>query len=56
MSYRPDTPFDSVESAHEYVHLLEEAIAEAIAGIRRFHDGHHVNFKATILSATATSA
>ena len=29
MSYRPDTPFDSVESAHEYVHLLEEAIAEA---------------------------
>ena len=29
MSYRPDTPFDSVESAHEYVRLLEEAIAEA---------------------------
>jgi len=29
VSYRPDTPFDSVESAHEYVRLLEEAIAEA---------------------------
>ena len=29
MAYRPDTPFDSVESAHEYVRLLEEAIAEA---------------------------
>ena len=29
MSYRPDTPFDSVESAHEYVRLLEEAIADA---------------------------
>ena len=29
MSYRPDTPFDSVESAHEYVQLLEEAIADA---------------------------
>jgi hypothetical protein len=29
VSYRPDTPFDSVESAHEYLRLLEEAIAEA---------------------------
>lgn len=29
MSYRPDTPFDSIESAHEFVGLLEEAISEA---------------------------
>jgi hypothetical protein len=25
----PQTPFDSVENAHEYIHLLVEAIAEA---------------------------
>jgi hypothetical protein len=29
VSYRPDTPFDSIESAHEYARLLEEVIAEA---------------------------
>ena len=28
MAYRTDTPFDSVESAHEYIRLLEEAIAD----------------------------
>jgi hypothetical protein len=26
---KPATPFDSVENAHEYVHLLSEAINEA---------------------------
>jgi hypothetical protein len=25
----PQTPFDSVDNAHEYIHLLVEAIAEA---------------------------
>jgi hypothetical protein len=25
----PQTPFDSVENAHQYIHLLVEAIAEA---------------------------
>ncbi len=25
----PETPFDTVENAHEYIHLLMEALAEA---------------------------
>jgi hypothetical protein len=25
----PETPFDTVENAHEYIHLLMEAVAEA---------------------------
>ena len=29
MTTPPQTPFDSVENAHEYIHLLVEAIAEA---------------------------
>jgi hypothetical protein len=29
VSYRPETPFDSVESAHEYVRLLADALLEA---------------------------
>jgi hypothetical protein len=29
MSYDPETPFDSIESSHEYVSLLAEAIEEA---------------------------
>jgi len=29
LSHQPETPFDSVESAHEYVGLLLEAIADA---------------------------
>ncbi|HVM92787.1 MAG TPA: hypothetical protein VMT67_08260 [Terriglobales bacterium] len=29
MSWQPETPFDSLESAHEYVGLLLETIAEA---------------------------
>ncbi len=29
VSYQPETPFDSIESSHEYVALLAEAIAEA---------------------------
>ena len=29
MSSQPDSPFESLESAHEYVRLLLEALAEA---------------------------
>jgi hypothetical protein len=29
MGSHPQTPFDSVESAHEYIRLLREAIADA---------------------------
>jgi hypothetical protein len=29
MSYTPETPFDNIESSHEYVALLAEALAEA---------------------------
>ena len=29
MSWQPETPFDSLESAHEYVGLLLETIADA---------------------------
>jgi hypothetical protein len=29
MSYRSETPFDSIEGSHEYVALLAEAIEEA---------------------------
>ncbi len=29
MSYQPETPFDNIESSHEYVALLAEALDEA---------------------------
>ena len=29
MSYQPETPFDNIESSHEYVALLAEAVDEA---------------------------
>ena len=29
MSYKPETPFDSIEGAHQYIDLLLEAIEEA---------------------------
>ena len=29
MSYQPETPFDSIESSHEYVAMLAEAVEEA---------------------------
>ena len=32
-SMKPDTPFDSIESSHEYVGMLAEAIDEAMASI-----------------------
>ena len=30
---KPETPFDNIESSHEYVGLLAEAIDEAVASI-----------------------
>ena len=33
MNSQPETPFDSIENAHEYVRLLLETIAEARAEI-----------------------
>ena len=30
---RPETPFDNIESSHEYVSLLAEAIREALAEV-----------------------
>lgn len=32
---KPDTPFDSIESSHEYVGLLAEAIDEAMGSIEQ---------------------
>lgn len=31
--HRPETPFDNIESSHEYVSLLTAAVAEAIAEV-----------------------
>lgn len=33
MSHRSETPFDNIESSHEYVSLLAEAIEVAIAEV-----------------------
>jgi hypothetical protein len=33
MAYKPETPFDSIEGAHEYVGLLDAAVAEARGAI-----------------------
>ena len=33
MSYQSETPFDSIESSHEYIVMLSEAIAEAVAEV-----------------------
>jgi hypothetical protein len=33
MSYRSETPFDNIESSHEYVSLLADAIEEALAEV-----------------------
>ncbi len=34
MSYRSETPFDSIESSHEYISMLSDAIAEALADVQ----------------------
>ncbi len=33
MSYHSETPFDNIESSHEYVKLLSEAVEEALAEV-----------------------
>ncbi len=33
MSYEPETPFDSIEGAHEYLRLLAESVEESRADI-----------------------
>ena len=33
MSLRSETPFDNIESSHEYVSLLAEAVEEALAEV-----------------------
>jgi hypothetical protein len=33
MSYRSETPFDNIESSHEYVSMLADAIAVALAEV-----------------------
>jgi hypothetical protein len=33
MSHRSETPFDNIESSHEYVSLLADAIKEAMAEV-----------------------
>jgi len=33
MSYRSETPFDNIESSHEYITLLSEAVAIALAEV-----------------------
>ena len=33
MSSQPQTPFDTIENAHEYIRLLEEAISEAVQDV-----------------------
>jgi hypothetical protein len=33
LSYQSETPFDSIESSHEYIVMLSEAIAEALADV-----------------------
>jgi hypothetical protein len=39
MSYKPETPFDSIESAYEYVAIL----AETIEGVRQDVDSEIAN-------------
>jgi hypothetical protein len=34
VSTQPETPFDSIESSHEYVALLADAIAEALRDVQ----------------------
>ena len=33
MSYQSETPFDSIESSHQYIAMLADAIAEARADV-----------------------
>jgi hypothetical protein len=33
LSHQSETPFDSIESSHEYISMLADAIAEAMADV-----------------------
>ena len=69
MSHRPETPFDSIESSHEYVSLLAEAIEATIAEVdadialaaadgaaRRVEALQLVNFKLARLAGNMTGS
>jgi hypothetical protein len=69
MSSRSETPFDNIESSHEYVSLLAEAIEEALAEVqadislatsesaqRRRQALQLVHFKLSKLSANLSSS
>ncbi len=69
MSYRSETPFDNIESSHEYVSLLAEAIEVTLAEVeadmaqataeqagRRVEALQLVHFKLTRLAANMTSS
>jgi hypothetical protein len=69
MSYRSETPFDNIESSHEYVSLLAEAIevtlteveadlalASADGATRRVEALQLVHFKLTRLAANMTGS
>ena len=69
MSYRSETPFDNIESSHEYVSLLAEAIEVTLAEVeadmalatadgatRRVEALQLVHFKLTRLAANMTGS
>jgi hypothetical protein len=69
MSYRSETPFDNIESSHEYVSLLAEAIevtlteveadialATADGATRRVEALQLVHFKLTRLATNMTGS
>jgi hypothetical protein len=69
MSYRSETPFDNIESSHEYVTMLAEAIETTLAEVeadialatadgatRRLEALQLVHFKLTRLVANMTAS
>ena len=67
--HRPETPFDNIESSHEYVSLLAAAVAEAIeevgadiaaadadGAVRRVEALQLVQFNLTKLNTNMTSS
>ena len=69
MSYRSETPFDNIESSHEYVTLLAEAIEVTLAEVeadialakadeagRRVEALQLVHFKLSRLASNMTSS
>ena len=69
MSYNPETPFDSIESSHQYVSLLADAIEATLAEVeadiaiatadgatRRLEALQLVHFKLKRLAANMTGS